>query len=122
MGPPSIRPQPASYIQPQTTPRTTLPPTLNTNMAPVPMVEDHIQDAEQLQDAIVSAGVDLKAEEFNLSAMVTPGSAIATQPNLPPYSIPVQTPRIDEERIILNRYILLQFIDRIGIQALFDLD
>ena len=122
MGPPSLRPQPSFYTQPQTTPRSTLPPTLNPSMAPASVAEDRIQDAEQLQDALVSAGVDLKAEEFNLSAMVTPGIATATQPNpynLPPYSTPTQSQqRAEEEKIILNRYVLLQFIDRIGIPLL----
>jgi len=122
MGPPSARPQPSFYTPPQTTPRSTLPPTLNPSITPASVPEDRIQDAEQLQDALVSAGVDLKAEEFNLSAMVTPGIATATQSNpfnLPPYSTPAQPQqRAEEEKVILNRYVLLQFIDRIGISLL----
>lgn len=82
--------------------------------------EDRPQDAEQLQDALASAGVDLKAEEFNLSQIMTPSSATAPQSNsflFPPSygGIQVSQQQTDEGKLIFNRPVLSRFVDKIGI-------
>ena len=125
MGPPPMRLQTAVYasqlpatlqsIRPTTTasPSIMAPPTA---MAPppVPLAEERPQDAEQLQDALASAGVDLKAEEFNLSQIVTPNASI---PQPSPFMIPQSVPPqhgVDESKLIFNRLALSRVVDRIG--------
>src|SRR5271169_307225 len=91
MGPPTIRLQTGLYPpQPSISGQSIRP-----SISPVPILsmpppsripEDRLQDAEQLQDALASAGVDLKAEEFNLSQLLTPGSTTTPQP--PPFIFP----------------------------------
>lgn len=81
---------------------------------PLPPAEERPQDAEQLQDALASAGVDLKAEEFNLSQIVTPSASIP----LPNPFVPPQTMQpahqVDESKLIFNRLALSRVVDRIG--------
>ena len=77
--------------------------------------EDRPQDAEQLQDALASAGVDLKAEEFNLSQILTPSSTITPQP--PPFMFPQAygaAIQLDEGKLIFNRPVLSRVVDKIG--------
>ena len=125
MGPPTIRlqtglypPQPsisAQSIRPSITPVPILsmPP-------PSSVQEDRPQDAEQLQDALASAGVDLKAEEFNLSQLLTPST-----PQPPPFMFP-QTygaamqiqQQLDEGKLIFNRPVLSRLVDKIGISII----
>jgi len=125
MGPPSIRLQTGLYPS--------QPPISGTNIRPAPTLsmpppssiaprppEDLPQDAEQLQDALASAGVDLKAEEFNLSQLMTPSSATIPQPSpfiLPPtYGLQLQQ-QIDEGKLIFNRPVLSRLVDKIGTYA-----
>jgi hypothetical protein len=127
MGPPPIRlqtpvyaPQPSAVMQSirptMTASPSIMPPPLAT-MAPPPLPEERPQDAEQLQDALASAGVDLKAEEFNLSQIVTPSGSIP-QPN--PFMVPPTVPPqhgVDESKLIFNRLALSRVVDRIGISS-----
>jgi len=121
MGPPPIRIQMGIYPQQQQPQngqpyRSMIPPTLAPSAVPP---EDRVQDAEQLQDALVSAGVDLKAEEFNLSQITTPTQHAPTI--LPPSyggGLSVQQ-QLDEGKLIFNRATLSRFVDRIGNFLLF---
>jgi hypothetical protein len=92
------------------------------SMPPPSTLEDRPQDAEQLQDALASAGVDLKAEEFNLSQILTPSSATPTQPQpfiIPPTYGALQTQQqIDENKLIFNRQVLSRLVSDIGTQSL----
>lgn len=128
MGPPSIRLQSGLYPSPSPSFRPGISPLASNptfSMPPPPSTtvtipEDRPQDAEQLQDALASAGVDLKAEEFNLSQIMTPSSAIAPQPNsfVFPHTyggIQVPQTQTDEGKLIFNRPVLSRFVDRIGI-------
>lgn len=116
MGPPPIRLQTGLYpqIPGSSSIRPAPPPTLSMSQ----QQEDRPQDAEQLQDALVSAGVDLKAEEFNLSQLMTPSSGTLPQPSpyiLPQsYGLPVQQ-QTDEGKLIFNRPVLSRLVDKIGI-------
>ena len=94
-----------------------MPPPPSTS---VTVPEDRPQDAEQLQDALASAGVDLKAEEFNLSQIMTPSSATGPQSNSfvfpPSYAgLHVSQAQSDEGKLIFNRPVLSRFVDKIGI-------
>jgi hypothetical protein len=86
-------------------------PTPAASMPAVSQAEECPQDAEQLQDALASAGIDLKAEEFNLNQLLTPSSATLPQPSpfvFPPSyggSLQVQQ-QIDNGKLIFNRPIL----------------
>jgi hypothetical protein len=86
---------------------------------PTSLPEDRPQDAEQLQDALASAGVDLKAEEFNLSQILTPTSASVAQPafTFPPSyaggAMQAQQ-QIDEGKMLFNRTVLSRLVDKIG--------
>ena len=86
---------------------------------PSTVPEDRPQDAEQLQDALASARVDLKAEEFNLSQLLTPGSTTTPQP--PPFMFPqaygaaIQAQQqLDEGKLMFNRHVLSRLVDKIG--------
>jgi hypothetical protein len=120
--PPNIRLQTGLY-PPQTSisqfrPTISPQPTIPSLPAPAPVQEDRPQDAEQLQDALASAGVDLKAEEFNLSQLMTPSSAAPQSSPFvfpPTYGGPLQLQQqIDEGKLIFNRAVLSRFVDRIG--------
>jgi hypothetical protein len=123
MGPPSIRLQTGLYPSQPSFPGTNIRPAPMLSMPPPssmtlpPPPEDLPQDAEQLQDALASAGVDLKAEEFNLSQLMTPSSATIPQPSpfiLPSaYGMQVQQ-QIDEGKLIFNRPVLSRLVDKIG--------
>jgi hypothetical protein len=117
MGPPPIRLQTGLYPpQPQigSLPRPILSSAPIYPLAPPVVPEDRPQDAEQLQDALASAGVDLKAEEYNLSQISTPNSSTAPQPFVfSPTYIPGQ--QLEDSKLIFNRPILSRFVDRIGI-------
>ena len=123
MGPPQIRLQPGLYPpQPQGGGLSVIRPSISPNPMPPPTslpAEDRPQDAEQLQDALASAGVDLKAEEFHLSQLMTPTSATVPQPALmfpPSYTggaLQVQQ-QIDEGKLLFNRTVLSRLVDRIG--------
>jgi len=81
---------------------------------PLPPSEERPQDAEQLQDALASAGVDLKAEEFNLSQIITPSASIPP-PNPFVLPQPIQPAhQIDDAKLIFNRLALSRVVDRIG--------
>ena len=129
MGPPTIRLQSGLYPpQPSISGQSIRP-----SISPVPILsmpppstlqEDRPQDAEQLQDALASAGVDLKAEEFNLSQILTPTSTTTPQP--PPfmfpqtYGAPIQVQQqLDEGKLIFNRPALARLVDRIGISIIY---
>jgi hypothetical protein len=87
-----------------------------------PPVDDRPQDAEQLQDALASAGVDLKAEEFNLSnALMSSTIPQATSFVFPPtYSGGLQLQQqLGDGKLIFNRAVLSRFVDRIGISLQF---
>jgi len=125
MGPPPIRVQTPIYpAQPSAvlqTIRPTISPAPSTMFPPAPMAppplpssEERPQDAEQLQDALASAGVDLKAEEFNLSQIVTPSASIPP-PNPFVFPQPIQPAhQIDDAKLIFNRLALSRVVDRIG--------
>ena len=85
--------------------------------------EDLPQDAEQLQDALASAGVDLKAEEYNLSQIVTPSSAAPAQPSpfiFPPaYGALQAQQQLDDSKLLFNRSVLRALVDKIGISNAF---
>jgi hypothetical protein len=127
MGPPAIRLQTGLYppqpsiggFRPTISPSPIFAPP-----PPPPVPEDRPQDAEQLQDALASAGVDLKAEEFNLSQLMTPNSA--TNPSLTGFSyipsiggtLQLQQQlqqQMDEGKLMFNRAVLSRFVDKIGI-------
>lgn len=126
MGPPPIRLQtglyPAQLHAPVIPIRPTISPNPTLSMPPPSTLEDRPQDAEQLQDALASAGVDLKAEEFNLSQILTPSSATPTQPQpfmVPPtYGALQAQQQIDENKLIFNRQVLSRLVSDIGIQPL----
>ena len=121
MGPPPVRLQPSLYpSQNNSGVRFPIAPAVSTTplaLAPAPVTEDRPQDAEQLQDALASAGVDLKAEEYNLAQISTPNTATAPQPApfaFPPsYIQPQQS--LDDGKLIFNRPMLSRFVDRIGL-------
>jgi hypothetical protein len=126
MGPPPIRLQTGLYPAQSQTSVVPIRPIISTNptlsMPPPPAVEDRPQDAEQLQDALASAGVDLKAEEFNLSQIMTPSSATPTQPQpfiVPPtYGALQAQQQVDENKLIFNRLVLSRLVSDIGIKSL----
>jgi hypothetical protein len=121
MGPPAIRLQTGLYpVQPSIGQsfRPTISPTPPTFAAPPPL-EDRPQDAEQLQDALASAGVDLKAEEFNLShALMAPSGTTGPQATSfvfpPTFTGGLLQQQIDEGKLIFNRAVLSRFVDKIG--------
>jgi hypothetical protein len=119
MGPPAIRLQTGLY-PPQPSVASPFRPTPASSIPAFAQVEERPQDAEQLQDALASAGVDLKAEEFNLNQLLTPSSATHPQPSpfvFPPSyggSLQIQQ-QIDDGKLIFNRPILSRFVDKIGI-------
>lgn len=120
MGPPPIRLQTGLFPQQNTNGQQFRPfvPPGPQSTAPQPQPqEDRVQDAEQLQDALASAGVDLKAEEFNLSQITTPTSASQIVPTIAPPSytgaLSLQQ-QLDEGKLIFNRATLSRFVDRIG--------
>jgi hypothetical protein len=119
MGPPAIRLQTGLY-PPQPSAASPFRPISAPSVPAATQVEERPQDAEQLQDALASAGVDLKAEEFNLNQLLTPSSATLPQPSpfiLPPSyggSLQLQQ-QIDDGKLIFNRPILSRFVDKIGI-------
>lgn len=127
MGPPPIRLQTGLYPSTQgqngNTFRPIMSPAGYQSAPPAPppqqQQEDRVQDAEQLQDALASAGVDLKAEEFNLSQITTPTSTTTSHPTpviLPPSyggALSLQQ-QLDEGKLIFNRSTLSRFVDRIG--------
>lgn len=128
MGPPSIRLQTGLYPSQSSVPGSNIRPAPTLSMPPPssiapPQPEDLPQDAEQLQDALASAGVDLKAEEFNLSQLLTPSSTTTPQP--PPFMFPhtyntttqVQQ-QLDEGALIFNRLGLSRLVDKIGISII----
>jgi hypothetical protein len=120
MGPPSLRLPTGPYPPQPSTTSTFRPMPSPSQPLPAQIVEDRPQDAEQLQDALASAGVDLKAEEFNLSQLLTPSSATLPQPSpfvFPPsYGGSAQLQQQnDEGKLIFNRHILSRFVDKIGI-------
>jgi hypothetical protein len=117
MGPPTIRLQSGLYPQIQSS-GTTFRPTISPAISFAPPLDDRPQDAEQLQDALASAGVDLKAEEFNLSnALMTSTTPQATSFVFPPtYGGGLQLQQqVDDGKLIFNRAILSRYVDRIGI-------
>lgn len=129
MGPPQIRLQPGLYPpQPQGGGLSVIRPSISPNPMPPPtsLPEDRPQDAEQLQDALASAGVDLKAEEFNLSQILTPTSATVPQPafTFPPSyaggAMQVQQ-QLDEGKLLFNRTVLSRLVDKIGSPILSDI-
>jgi len=122
MGPPQIRLQPGLYPpQSQGGGLSVIRPSISPNPMPPPtsLPEDRPQDAEQLQDALASAGVDLKAEEFNLSQILTPTSATVPQPafmfppSYPGGAMQVQQ-QLDEGKLLFNRTVLSRLVDKIG--------
>jgi hypothetical protein len=118
MGPPAIRLQTGLY-PPQPSAASPFRPIPAPSVPAATQVEERPQDAEQLQDALASAGVDLKAEEFNLNQLLTPSSATLPQPSpfiFPPSyggSLQLQQ-QIDDGKLIFNRPILSRFVDKIG--------
>jgi hypothetical protein len=116
MGPPTIRLQTGLHPS-HTLLNTTFRPTISPSTTLAQAAEDRPQDAEQLQDALASAGVDLKAEEYNLSsALMGPSSATGTQgsfifPQSYTGGLQIQH-QLDDG--IFNRPILSRFVDRIG--------
>ena len=98
-----------------------LPPEVILNTVPAPLApppiltqDDRPQDAEQLQDALASAGVDLKAEEYNLSQALTP--SIPRPPSFSGAGGGVLTlqQQLDGGKLVFNRFTLSRFVDRIG--------